>query len=371
MAIKKIAVLGAGNGGCAVAADLTLRGYEVRLFSRSESTLMPIAKRGGIEIVENGAERFAAPFFVSPDLPPVVNGADLIIIAAPSVAHEYLAKYLARHVADGQRVLLNPGHTGGSLHFANMLRTFGCQVKIKLCETVTLTYICRMPQPARVEIYRRTTNLRCAAFPGREGPELVKEIAEIYSNVIAADNVLDTGLSNINAIMHPAGMLGNAGWIEKSGGDFYYYREGITPSIAAWIEEVDRERVEIVRRLGLRPLRFVDIFYQAGLTSEEARASGSIYRAIHESEPNRTIKSPATLDHRYIKEDVGYGLVPMAEIGKLVGVETPVIDALIILASAVSGTDYRKEGLTLEKMGLAGIAAEQLPRVLDNGFVKL
>src|SRR5512144_1889078 len=100
MAIKKVAVLGAGNGGCAAAADLTLRGYEVRLFSRSESTLMPIAKRGGIEIVENGIEKFAAPFFVSPHLPPVVNGVDLIIIVAPSVAHEYLAKALARQLAD-------------------------------------------------------------------------------------------------------------------------------------------------------------------------------------------------------------------------------------------------------------------------------
>jgi opine dehydrogenase len=368
MSIQKIAILGAGNGGCAAAADLTLRGYEVRLFSRSESTMMPILKRGGIELVENGAETFAAPFFVGPDLPAAVNGADLIIIAAPSVAHEYLAKSLAGQLVDGQRVLLNPGHTGGSLHFANMLRAFGCQAKIKLCETVTLTYICRMPQPARVEIYRRTTNLRCAAFPGKESVELVKEIGEIYPNVILAKNVLETGLSNINAIMHPAGMLGNAGWIEKSGGDFYYYREGITPSIAAWIEEVDRERLEIVKRLGLKPLRFVDIFYQAGLTSEEARASGSIYRAIHESEPNRTIKSPATLDHRYIKEDVGYGLVPMAEIGRLLGVETPLIDALIRLASVVSQTDYRKDGLTLERMGLAGIPAEELPTILQVGF---
>jgi opine dehydrogenase len=368
MAIKKVAVLGAGNGGCAAAADLTLRGYEVRLFSRSESTLLPISKRGGIELVEDGTEKFAAPSFVSPNLPPVVNGTDLIIIAAPAVAHEYLAKKLVRHLADGQRILLNPGHTGGSLHFAKTLHDAECAAKVRLCETVTLTYICRMPQPARVEIYRRTTNLRCAAFPGGQSAELVAEIREIYPNVILAENVLETGFSNINAIMHPAGMLGNAGWIEKTGGDFCYYREGITQGIAAWIEEVDKERLEIVRRLGLNPLRFVDVFYQAGLTSEEARSSGSVYRAIHESEPNRTIKSPATLDHRYLKEDVGYGLVPMAEIGRVMGVKTPVIDALITLASVMSRTDYRKDGLTLERMGLAGVTAKELPKVLREGF---
>jgi opine dehydrogenase len=368
MSIHKIAVLGAGNGGCAAAADLTLRGYEIRLFSRSESTLSPLGKRGGIELVENGSEKFAAPYLVSPHLPPVVRGVDLIIIAAPAIAHVYLVQNLAGYVTDGQRILLNPGHTGGSLHFAHLLRRAGCHSKIKLCETVTLTYICRMPQPARVEIYRRTTNLRCAAFPGRDTGELVREIQEVFPNIVPGENVLETGFSNINAIMHPAGMLGNAGWIEKTGGDFCYYREGITPAIAAWIEEIDKERLEIVKRLGLKPVRFVDIFYQAGLTSEAARASGSAYRAISESEPNRTIKSPATLDHRYIKEDVGYGLVPMAEIGRLLGVKTPVIDALITLASTISRIDYRTEGLTLEKMGLAGTRPEDLPMVLREGF---
>jgi opine dehydrogenase len=368
MSIKKIAILGAGNGGCAAAADLTLRGFEVRLFSRSESTLLPIIRRGGIELVENGVAKFAAPYFMSHHLPPVVTGVDLIVVAAPSVAHEYLARNLATRLVDGQRVLLNPGHTGGSLHFANLLRSAGCRANVKLCETVTLTYICRMPAPARVEVYRRTTHLRCAAFPAKNTAELVREIRAIYPNIVAAENVLETGFSNINAIMHPAGMLGNAGWIERTGGDFYFYREGITPAIASWIEQVDDERLEIVRRLGLPPLRFVDIFHQAGLTSDEARISGSILRAINESEPNRTIKAPAVLDHRYLKEDVGFGLLPMAEIGRLMDVKTPVIDALVTLASVINQADYRSEGLTLDKMGLTGITAKGLPKILQEGF---
>jgi len=186
--------------------------------------------------------------------------------------------------------------------------------------------------------------------------------------VVAATNVLETGFSNINAIMHPAGMLGNAGWIEKSGGDFLYYREGITPAIGAWIDALDRERLAIVDLLGFQPLRFVDIFHQAGLTTAEARDSGSAYQAIHNSEANFTIKSPPALDHRYVREDVGYGLVPMAEIGKLLGVKTPVMDALITLASTALNVDFLKEGLTVEKMGLAGVASASLPKILAEGF---
>lgn len=368
MAIRKIAVLGAGNGGCAAAADLTLRGYEVRLFSRSESTIAKLAKRGEIELIEAGVKKSAAPYFMSPHLPPVVQGVDLIVVAAPSVAHEYLARSLAGYLTDGQRILLNPGHTGGSLHFLNLLRTLGCRADIQLCETVTLTYICRMPEPGKVEVYRRTTNLRCAAFPAKYTADLVNEIQAVFPNIVAAENVLETGFSNINAIMHPAGMLGNAGWIEKTGGDFLWYREGVTPAIGAWIDAVDGERMAIVNSLGLKPLRFVDIFYQAGLTTAAARDSGSAYQAIHESEPNMTIKSPPSLDHRYIREDIGYGLVPMAEIGTLMGVRAPVMDALITLASKALGTEFRAEGLTLEKMGLANVHAEHLAKVLRDGF---
>jgi opine dehydrogenase len=368
MSIKKIAILGAGNGGCAAAADLTLRGFQARLFSRAESTIAALAKRGEIELIENGEQKFAAPFFMSPHLPPVVQGVDLIVIATPAVGHEYLAENLAKHLIDGQRILLNPGHTGGSLHFAHLLRALGCKAELQLCETVTLTYICRMPEPGKVEIYRRTTNLRCAAFPGKHTSKLVEEIQQVFPNVVAAANVLETGFSNINAIMHPAGMLGNAGWIEKSGGDFLWYAEGVTPAIGRWIDQVDEERLAIVRSLGLEPMPFVNIFHAAGLTSDAGRDSGSAYRAIQESAPNSTIKSPPSLDHRYIREDIGYGLVPMAEIGRLAGVKTPMMDALITLASVALGIDFRAEGLTLEKMGLAGTTREQTLRILENGF---
>lgn len=368
MAIKKIAILGAGNGGCAAAADLTLRGFEVRLFSRKEETLLPINKKGGIVLIENGQEQIAAPFFVSPDLPFVIASADLIVVTVPALAHEYLARELAKCLEPGQIILLNPGHTGGSLHFANVLRSRGAADGFKLCETVTLTYICRMPQPATVEIYRRTTQLRFAAFPGKYGSDLIEEVKVVFPNIVPAKNVLETGFANINAIMHPAGMLGNLGWIQHCEGEFLYYREGITSAIGIWIEEVDRERLEIVKRLGLPMLRFVDIFHQAGLTTDEAKQSGSAYRAIHESAPNMTIKAPPSLEHRYLHEDVGFGLVPMAEIGRLLGVKTPVIDALITLASSANRVDYRKHGLTLEKMGLSASRGGDLTKLLWEGF---
>ena len=49
MAVRSVAVLGAGNGGCAAAADLGSRGFDVRLFNRSPARLEPLIERGGLE----------------------------------------------------------------------------------------------------------------------------------------------------------------------------------------------------------------------------------------------------------------------------------------------------------------------------------
>jgi opine dehydrogenase len=159
----------------------------------------------------------------------------------------------------------------------------------------------------------------------------------------------------------------NAGWIEDTGGDFLFYRDGITPAIGRVIESVDDERLAVACALGVPSASFLENFHQAGLTTKEAMESGDIARACAESEPNKAIKSPPSLDHRYMHEDVGYGLVPFAAFGDLAGVETPTIDALIHVASAMMRLDFADDGLTLEKMGLAGLKAGDLARFVEQG----
>ena len=87
----------------------------------------------------------------------------------------------------------------------------------------------------------------------------------------------------------------------------------------------------VATALGVPAVPFLDIFYEAGLTTAAAHEARDIARACEESEPNRTIKAPPSLDHRYIHEDIGYGLVPMAELGRLAGVATPTIDLVLTL----------------------------------------
>jgi opine dehydrogenase len=162
-------------------------------------------------------------------------------------------------------------------------------------------------------------------------------------------------------------MMMNAGWIEHTDGDFLFYREGFTQSVGRVTAAIDAERIAVARALGVPSVTFLEAFHNAGLTTKAARDSGDIARACKESAPNATIKSPSSLDHRYVHEDVGYGLVPMAALGRLAGVATPTIDSLVHIAGLAIGIDYARDGLTLEKLGLTGKSPAELLRFVTEG----
>lgn len=364
--IKTIAVLGAGHGGCAAAADLGRRGYSVRLHARNAERLAPMRRQGGIKV--SGVHDGVVPIdLMTTDVAEVVKDADLVMLVVPTVAHRDYAMALAPVLLPGQPIFLDPGHTGGGLNFVYELREAGFEGPVETCETVTLTYICRMIGEGHVALYRYTSNLAFAAFPGQAQERLFNLIKPVFPEIRQASSVLETALTNINAVFHPTGMLMNAGWIEHSDGNFLFYLEGMTESVGRVTEAVDRERLAVAAALDIPVPSFLDAFHRAGLTTEPARASGSISKACKESEANKAVKSPPSLRHRYITEDVGYGIVAFSALGALAGVETPVIDALITLASAALGVDFRKNGLTLERMGIAGLTASELKQYVQTG----
>lgn len=369
MRIKRIAVLGAGNGGAATAGDLTLRGYEVRWYTRNSRTLAPFAELGGVEMRGAAGEGFAKVALITTDLKEAVRGADLMIIVIPTSGHGWYGEQLASILKPGQIAMLNPGHTGGGLNFSTALRRAGYDSEFRVCETATLTYGCRMHTSTKTNVIHIATNLLFAAFPNKHLDEIYDAVKPLYPNIVRAMNVFHSGLLNLNAIEHPAQILCNAGWVEWTKGDYYFYYEGTTPSVARVIEAVDRERLAIAEGIGVPTQTFVEYFAAAGYTSAEAAKSGSVYRALQESAPNRYVKGPPSLDHRYVHEDVGFGLVPMSEIGHLMGVATPTMDALIHIASVTNKTNYRTQGLTLEKMGLDKVMPEGLSTYLETGHV--
>ena len=130
---------------------------------------------------------------------------------------------------------------------------------------------------------------------------------------------------------------------------------------------VDEERLAVAKAYGLELDNFCTVLYNAGSTTKEAAEANDPYKACQESEANKFIKAPPSLDHRYMHEDIGSGLLPIAELGRLAGVPTPVTDAHVTLSEAMMGRDFHAEGVNLEKMGLDGKTIEQVLDYVTRG----
>ncbi len=114
--------------------------------------------------------------------------------------------------------------------------------------------------------------------------------------------------------------------------------------------------------------RLSDYFFEMGYTSEAGRDGGTAFATFQNSEPNRWIKAPATIDHRFFNEDIPFGLVPFSELGRLAGIRCDAIDAVITLASALRQQPYRDKGLNLSRMGFDGLSLHDVRRVVREGF---
>jgi opine dehydrogenase len=348
---------------------LTLRGFEVRFFSRSAQRLAPTRKRGGIELRGVAGEGFAEVACLTSDLAEAVEGADLVMLVVPAPWIGDYAERLAAVLGDSQPIFVNPGQTGGGLALLTGLRRAGFEGEAAVCEVSTLAYTCRVEEPGSVRISNVVPRLPFAAVPGRRAIELHRLVSELYPSIELRRNVLETGFANLNAVEHPPQALLNIGWIEYTSGNYFFYHDGTTPSVGRVIDEVDEERIAIAEAMGIEVSTFVEAFASAGYTTESAARVGKAYEAMQASEPNRRIKAPPSLDHRYVHEDVGFGLVPWVGLAAISGVPTPTMDALITIASVANGRDYHREGLTLEKMGLGGIRMDELEGVLREGLI--
>ena len=347
----RITVIGAGAGGLAAAAVLSRQGLSVTLFSRSPHRLEPVAARGGVEITGDRGEGFVPLAGVTQDVA-AASRADLLFVFTTANAHGDIARLFAPHVRPEQTVVLASG-SAGSLEVAKVWRDGGMDPLPLLGETVTLPQSARIIGPAQVKV-RLPSTVRTAAFPAERTDELLARLDGIIETRRGL-NVLDTGLNNPNFIIHPAPMILNYAAIERAEGLLSLMNEGMTPGVLRAMDAHDAERRALAESAGLPPVSLDDLYYEFG-------SSPAVYRSAGEPMGLRD-----RIHWRYIDEDVPCGTVFMSSLGRLLGVPTPINDALNWLASIARGVDYWAVGRTVERLGLAGLDRKTLPVFLQTG----
>jgi len=340
-----------------MAAHLTLLGFSVGLWDVEPEKVQALRRRGSIAL--SGAVEGEAPLsLVTGDMAEVLEGAAVAMVVLPTVYHGSVAKSMAPHLRSGQVVVLNPGATGGALEVRTTLRESGCRAEVTVAETDTLLYACRSPQPGEAIIHGIKRHVDVAALPARASRDVAAALNSAFPQFAPASSVLQTSLTNMNAMMHPAPTLLNAGRIE-SRATFEYYGEGVTPSIARVVESIDGERLAVAAALGVRVPSLIE-WYAAGYGTH----GRTLYETVQQVRGYDGIKGPATLQSRYLFEDISTGLVPLSALGEALGVPTPLMRAVVDLGSTLLGRDFWREGRSLVKLGLAGKGAEEIRRLI-------
>jgi opine dehydrogenase len=363
-----VAVLGGGNGGFCAAADLTLRGFEARLWEFPEfiHTIEPIIDAGGIALRGIVGEGFARPASVSTDLEPTLDGAQLVLVIVPADAHKAIARACAPFISRDHTILLMPGCFGGALEFYNETLAAGAPEDLVIAETTSLIYAVKKENGNGVWARGLKQNLPLAAFPAINTDHAIQRVSQVYSQFTPVSNVLETGFNNLNPIVHPPGMLANLGYIEGAPEQvWHYYRDGYTPGTARLAEEMDNERLEIVSAYNLPGISvhdtLKDYYGYQGMKGE------TLYELFRTSPVHGPALGPKTTNHRMLTEDVPYGLVPLASFAGIVDVPTPTINAVISTASVVNNTDYSRTGRSVENLGLEGMSVSDIQRYVTNG----
>lgn len=355
------AVIGGGNGGQALAGHLALMGFSVRLYDIVPDTIEAINAQKGIA-VDGAVHGFGRLEAATLDMREALSGADIVMVVAPAIAHRQIARDCARFLADGQIVFVHPGATGGALEFQKTFADQGISARVTIAESNSLLYACRSARPGQVDIFGIKRELMVSALPATETEPVLASLKNAFPQLLPGRNVLETSLSNPNAMMHPAPTLLNTSLIE-SGRDWLYYHEGITPSIGDFVEALDRERVAVARAfdLDIPPIRswYKRAYDVNGATLSEAVKNNPAYAGV---------KGQKQLQTRYLLEDIPMGLVPMAALGQLAGVDVRRIQLVIDLAECLTCCDLTTNARNLERLGLSGLSVPAILQRIESGL---
>lgn len=358
----KVAVIGAGHGGQAFAADMAIKGNEVNLFSLSAQELKSVRERGGIEL-KRGVQGAGKLNKITMAIDEAIEGVELIMVVTPSVILHTIATLLTRFLKDSQIVVLNPGRTFGALEFAQVAKCLGCKARFFLAEAHTLLYACRIDGPALVDIFAVKDGVQVAAFPSLYTEKVVDILHRVgFPQFVAAQNVLETSMNNIGPVVHPAPMILSFSRIISSD-ELYYYEDVITLHVAQYIEKIDNERLALGKTLGVNVLSTKEVYnLQYRVTRE------TLYDVLQNVPGYKGTFKPSKdlMTGNLIIDEIPKSLIPLYSLGKALDVPTPTIKTVIDLACQICEVNFRSIGRTLRNLGLEGLTAKEMIEYVEK-----
>lgn len=378
MEIKKVSILGAGNGGYMSAVDMSgYHGFDVKMFETVPGKLDDAKKSGQIELcdIDSKPVGVVGKVNVCENIAEAVAGADVILNPVPFFAVKIYADLAAPYLNDGQTVICL-GKGGASLVWRKALDDCGNKARVYLVDCNTLPYGASRLNGTQVRLEARTQNLMFACFPSKDMDYVWDILNILYPKEYGYElrrgaNVIDTLLVDYNAITHTPPMICNAAVIDSGDKNFHLFGVKENPKpVVNLIEGIDRERMAIGKKLGMKQYTLEEEILMVKWNRDGADYVLPIYEAIH-TPFLEVCEGPFTLNTRHLTEDIPYGLVTYSSLGKLLGVPTPVCDAVTTIAESLLEKDFHSSNCrTIKELGLdENWTVEQIKQYLFEGKV--
>lgn len=345
---NNVAILGCGNGGMALAADLKVKGANVALWSdekHADKFKKIINNNNEIHVQDYTNKNFTVKMdLLSHDIFQVLNFGDIIYNCTPMDVHVPIFNNLEKCPVNLKQIKIIINLSGVFSGVDQLLNCSNKQIfnKIKIFDSSTFPYACRAGQTNDVAILGRKSELALAPlFPSDAYYlEFLSEcVKPIGFNVI--ENSFKLGLMGTNAVFHPATVLFNARLVDN-GCSFLFYKEGISKRTSLLHEALDAERLMLANAMGYKLNPGVEDDNKYYGTNFNNSYDFSINSVVH-----KKIKSPTTLNHRFVTEDIAFGLVPLFSLGKFYNIKLPNIESVINIFSTIMGIDYYQYGRNL------------------------
>lgn len=343
---RPVAVVGGGNCAHSLSVHLARRGHPVHLLVRNLDRLPAPARGGFIPAIGHVEGRYELASVG--DCPATALAeAETIFVATVATAYPDVARRLAPALRPGHRVVLFSGKLGGCVEFERVLHDRGVR-DVLVCETDAL-FASRVQDDGSIWV-RGIKRWNLVTTPRRsQTAQALDVLRGFFDGLEPAQNVVQRGLTDFGALAHPMTMLANMNAIDR-GEHFLFYCEGFTERTVVLLERLEAEFRRVAEAYGTELLpaeEWLDRYYGSD--------RGSLLEAMRSVPNYRTSVAPRSLDHRYLQEDVSCTLVPLRELARVARVETPLADAVVTMASALTGRDFAREGRTLERLGWSGL----------------
>jgi len=357
----KVAILGSGNGACAMAFEWARAGHDIYMFDfpQFDRQIKAINAAGGI-YSEGEMEGFQPIKYAGHDIETCLKDAPLVFAVGPAYSTEPFGKACAPYAKAGQIFVVCPSSCMGAIIFKNSLGLKIDDNSIIVSDTSTLPYAVRIIADGKIAVYNRlNAGYMVATLPSTANDMVYDMLKAVHEGIEKGKNIFQTCLQNANPVLHPCITTLNAARIEGPD-DFFFYEEGVTEGVGRLLKAIDDERLAIGTALGL------EIESDPAIGVRQGYMAANNYTTGYSLAPGfKGIKAQTQLDYRYYNEDCGFGLVLWTDMAEKLGVDVPNMRAMLQIVSSIMGRDYKAEkARTLDTLGLDGYSMQDLLKIL-------